>query len=766
MKLLRYYRMREVFMHKYRLGREEVHGEHPYGSDVARLSATRTIGTIPSRSETGLPSVGKHVDPRGIVAFLGEFAIFVKQCRTYPAEHPLVITATERTLGLLSHALAKQEDLAVGVTKNRLFAENNFVEPYNPRFQLLAKLLHDHGIAAVTFTRNTTVDDLVRLIRLLEIQPPELWRMGGPSEFMVASGATGVKVQNVSSDFFLLREESTLAGDNREEGENSLWETLIRSLGRKGLLPGAGGEILDAAGLARFISEAALSGVDVSGLLAAAQQEFLDRLPPGLVVYNSRSLEQILAFVRELSPRLRKLFLMNFFGAAPDRGEFVESLAAELPNVAVMDALKAVSSESYVPPMAQRLLAKLAAVSPVTDPAPMRLNDETDEKMRLLLRKENVAMYVPERYRETLISILGNDLGPALHEEELAELRQTFETEDLEGKTADVIFEIVSGTPEPGSMEGLVSTLRKIVDNFLEKGEYNSLDRVYEKIRCLSSHPYAAPFVTSMREHLTSPAFTRVLLDSLGIGSNEKRQAMTEFIVKIGPSIIPVLLDRLAEEENMSLRRYYMDRLIEFGSAARDAAIERLGDRRWFFVRNLVVLLRAMNDPVSLEQIRALSSHPHPRIREEVLNTFRNCGEAIGEEALLRELDSAEGKRVLMAVRMAETSRSEKVMAKLLEILTTARFSGSDYELKKAAVRALAEIGNPKALPCLTQLLRSRNLLRPVLHGRLKSEILRSLERYPVPGNHNRLDDIAGVGAGEKAKQSAQIFQAAAGRRR
>jgi hypothetical protein len=105
-------------------------------------------------------------------------------------------------------------------------------------------------------------------------------------------------------------------------------------------------------------------------------------------------------------------------------------------------------------------------------------------------------------------------------------------------------------------------------------------------------------------------------------------------------------------------------------------------------------------------------------------------------------------------------------VVKLLEILTTARYSGSDYELKRAAVRALAQIGNPKAIPCLTQLLRSRNLLRPVLHGRLKAEILRSLEQYPVPGKHFLHDDIAGVAAGEKAKQAAQIFRGAAGRKR
>ncbi len=49
-----------------------------------------------------------------------------------------------------------------------------------------------------------------------------------------------------------------------------------------------------------------------------------------------------------------------------------------------------------------------------------------------------------------------------------------------------------------------------------------------------------------------------------------KYEIITRLIRLIGPSFIEVLLDRLAIEENLSLRRFIMDRLLEFGTTARE----------------------------------------------------------------------------------------------------------------------------------------------------------------------------------------------------
>ena len=45
------------------------------------------------------------------------------------------------------------------------------------------------------------------------------------------------------------------------------------------------------------------------------------------------------------------------------------------------------------------------------------------------------------------------------------------------------------------------------------------------------------------------------------------------------------------------MRQYLMSVLLEIGEPAKESLIKRLHDRRWYFVRNIVILLRRFDDP-------------------------------------------------------------------------------------------------------------------------------------------------------------------------
>jgi hypothetical protein len=699
----------------------------------------------------------------GVQVFMAALAIFVKNCRAYPSNHPVVAASCATAVDLQAKALANQEMMTVGVAKGRFLIGKSAIESHNVQLQPFATLLHDHGIATVTFSRNVTAGDITSLARLLEEQPVRLWASGGPERFLTSNRVTSIRVTEVTSGLFRLRDGTEALPDYEEALDASLWEAMVRSLVDEGLVSGVGGDLPDVSGLARLLSAAGDSGADLSERLAAAEQSFLAALPPKLVVHSSRSLEKITAFVRELSPRLRNLFLMNLFGATPDRVDFVDALVTELPNEAIIDALKAADTRAYVPPMVQRLMARLAtSVShpePVTGPADPKAVD----KIRILLDPDRCEKYVPEAYRATLVSILSAETLPVPYVKEIRELKPTIDPRHIESRLADIIFEIAAHGPRAEMIEGLEQNLCEVADSYLQTGDFVSLNRLADRVEGLAAHPSAAPFVTGIRRHFASPGFADGLFDSLSIWGKEKRVATTLFIDKIGIYIVPALLDHLAIEENMSLRRYYMDRLAHLGAAARDAAIARLGDQRWFFVRNLIILLRLMNDPVGMEKIRSLSTHPHPRIREEVLKSFRHCGDAIGEEILLRELNCDDRERVLKAIQLAESSRSKAVLQKLLEMLSvaTSRFAVYDLELKKAIVATLAAIGSIEALPRLEQILSSRNLLRPVLHSQMKVAIVKSLERYGAAEAQALLERIGRSTRGKPSKQAARMLQAA-----
>ncbi len=88
--------------------------------------------------------------------------------------------------------------------------------------------------------------------------------------------------------------------------------------------------------------------------------------------------------------------------------------------------------------------------------------------------------------------------------------------------------------------------------------------------------------------------------------------------------ILPWLIRRIGEpfinrcltalpKANLSLRRFYVDRIVESGQSAVSHVGARLMDPRWFYVRNLVVILRSIGNAAAVPFLKALQAHPHAK---------------------------------------------------------------------------------------------------------------------------------------------------------
>jgi HEAT repeat protein len=191
-------------------------------------------------------------------------------------------------------------------------------------------------------------------------------------------------------------------------------------------------------------------------------------------------------------------------------------------------------------------------------------------------------------------------------------------------------------------------------------------------------------------------------------------------------------LERLAEETSLSIRRFYIDLLLKMGNVVKNGALSRLRDRRWYFVRNLVLILRNLGDPSVLPAIKKLRGHRHPRVREEVFRTLSYFQDPDAEQMLLEDLSSPEREIQRGAAQLAEDSRHPAVLNKLLELLNRGGIFGADLDFKIELIWTLARIGNPESFPYLERLLRSRNFLHRQSMNRLKTEAIGSLEFYPA----------------------------------
>jgi len=323
---------------------------------------------------------------------------------------------------------------------------------------------------------------------------------------------------------------------------------------------------------------------------------------------------------------------------------------------------------------------------------------------------------------------------------------------------ASIVLELVVADSEE-TTETLKRMLQEQSGYFLQVGDFQTLLDLHAKIRSYAEDRSceAGTRCQQLLMMFSTPEFIEGVLEGARIWGKSKYIEIGWLIADIRTAFIGPLLDRLEVEENLSMRRFYVNQLINLGPIVRDMAVARLDNVRWYFVRNLLVILRHLGDPSVLTHVSMLVDHPHPKVRQEIVKTLIHFCDPAGDRLLLQDLSSPEPEKRLAAVTIAGKSRSPKVLSHLIGVLTAGGLTDGELTLKKAAVQALAEMGSAQAVPALEGLLRSRNLLYSVALLELKTEILKSLHRYPPSAVEHILTEMAGS---VHARISAQATEA------
>jgi hypothetical protein len=157
---------------------------------------------------------------------------------------------------------------------------------------------------------------------------------------------------------------------------------------------------------------------------------------------------------------------------------------------------------------------------------------------------------------------------------------------------------------------------------------------------------------------------------------------------------------------------------------------KRLLDQRWYFVRNLVNILRQLNDPNVLEPLGRLAGYPHAKVQSEVIKVFRQYRHPQTDRYLLRQLSSENTAVRFAGIRLSGQSSDPDVALALTDLLNSKGLSENDYGMKKAVLTALGEMRHAAALPGLISFFKSRSLLHPLQHNQLKNEVVSILEQY------------------------------------
>jgi HEAT repeat protein len=225
-------------------------------------------------------------------------------------------------------------------------------------------------------------------------------------------------------------------------------------------------------------------------------------------------------------------------------------------------------------------------------------------------------------------------------------------------------------------------------------------------LRAAVDHPtYPADRAAEVAEAISqagAPDVLEVLIARLA--DDDAVEPAKRLLSTLAPDHIDTLIDMMASEEDRARRRTLLEVLGR--ESARDplSVIARLGDERWYVVRNLAVVLGRSGNPQCVPAMRGLLSHADHRVRVETLRSLSSLDSANVDyfgEALLDSHESVRQAAIAM-LGVRGTGESDS-------LLIGALWSGNlDTDEKERIVRVLGERSSSDARQAVEALAKKR----------------------------------------------------------
>lgn len=674
------------------------------------------------------------LDARLLSEAIIELNISRRSVGLYPAEHPITRQSIKRAYTLMKKLFDLRSTITIGVAKNEIMVDEYTLDTKNPVFREFALALHSKGIAAITFYSGLGENELLELHLMITDKDLPVGK-----ELIKHVKSKNLKHLRVTP--IDLSKLSFVEGAEQKPSDSgqTVWEEYVYGILEGKLRKGG-------ADSAVFKIPPDSFAAILNGYTGDKKEESYDRV---ITTYlqkrdeqeiNRESLNRFMSLVENLDKDVKDQLLSRAFKHPSMSQDNAEELLTQLAPEDIERMFKILKNQASLPKSMRNLLEKLSLTSEkdekrgnIVEANPFADDIYLNEDMVKLFEHDKFDEYVDTDYKNDLEKMatfkkavdhrLTRDMQSALSQ-------QNVESSFLAVMLGLIGFENISRD----NYLQLLTRLTEFTEACLETGRFAEVLQIHNT---LYSHMLEGKYKTentSMLEYFFhSEAFITKLLDAFKIWGRHQREDALKLARILGHSLTFPVIAILTEEDDPSRRSFYIAILMRLGKEVLPEAVRRLDDQRWYVVRNMILLIRECRGSEYLHKIRPFMKHKNTKIRLEALKTLLHfkSRDALHYIKLFLQGKNSEIKE--QAIKLSGAYRLKQAVPYLIEILKKRDILETDMHLKIAAVKALGQIGDPEALDTLMRLfMDSGPLLLKGAFEKLKEEIVRSLENYPV----------------------------------
>jgi hypothetical protein len=675
------------------------------------------------------------IDARLLSEAVIELNILRRSVGLYPPDHPALKDSINRALDLLNKLFELRSSITLGVAKNVLVIDEYTLDRKNPVFKEFALSLHNRGIAAVTFNSGLDAEELVSLHELITMRDGPVG--SALLEIAEKKGLSHIKLNPVDLSIFGFVEGQLKPG----APEGKIWEDYIH-----GLLEGRLAD-RDAEDLVISIPPEQVASIVNSEMLEDSPEETYDRVISTYLRRKSRRglnkeiFERFLSFVGTLRQDLKTKFLNRALTQPHSDNADIERMFAEINEEDLMRFIEAFDKSSVtIPESLKNLVDKLIhtraegkTVFDISYKGKVLIDDiDIDENIINLLKEDRFRDFVNEQYRRELDMMLRGIEG---EESQLTETVREGNTERLVDRTfSDVVLELLeSDLPNSDDYLGFLTRLSGLANAFLETGRFQELCDVYNTIYSQALSGRFKNEASSMIEYFfRSDEFIRNLVESFKLWGIYDQEGAMRLARVLKFYLLNPLMDIFSEETDINMQKFFLSLLSKMGSDVSREAVRRLSDERWYVVRNMILLIKESGGRNYIKLIRPFAKNKNKLVRMEAVKTLVHFGDRDGISFLKIYLRSDDPELREEAANISGIYRVKEAVPYLIEILEKRDLFGYEAYYKIPVIRALAKIGDIRAVEPLMSIYKSKGILFRSKLNELKTEIFKTIKSYPA----------------------------------
>ncbi len=675
--------------------------------------------------ESPLPSTASTVNPRALMRLLTDLQVGIRKYSMYSGAHAIIPQVVASLTTQFRTVLGAQDALQIGVTKDEMLYQGASIAAGNPVIRELARMLNQLSVAGVTFRKEVSEADIHGFLRVLA----ECRGLGSPAEQDQAIERFSREVPAITFQFISFRgavkdRDASVHSDATatDEAESpDFWRGLVTRL-MTGTLSEEVRVMLSGDDAQPVDPERLAAAINTLGLQRPTGEQSYERTivsylhekataPTTTSEQRTQIKQQIHRLFANLSSDVRQQLFRAALDPSGQETAPAESLIDVLPAPMLVEALDQLQTSDRNVSMPTFSLLKKFATLAESDPTlsatlETKLEHQKDLLQELLTKRADRAFY-PAQYR-------------ALLDEELAERSASptvgspsgaaaFDDAAVDQHLSLVLLEMLEAPIR--STEQFTQTVSSIKD-LIARGAGDHVSSVFSEAIAILGKRYASAeddqrqFFRECVRNLFQPDFAHHLLGPLE-SDQRQREALAQLLEMVGPGILPLLLDKLENEQNLKARKRLLALLCDCGDAVVPLAIERLRHAQWYVVRNMVLLLRDLVAVPAVPEIARCLQHASAQVRLaafQALGTLAPNGDTF-LKALKRALDDDDPKVFRAAVTQIVATPTQASM-ELADRLLLADPSGTRGAQQVALLRVIEQIGTSAMLPLLNSVTR------------------------------------------------------------